>query len=61
MTLTSLAAENATPEYAYLSTINVMPLLMHAFILGLKQNSFFSVKIFRITNKFHAAPSFLER
>jgi hypothetical protein len=35
-TLTSLAAEYATPEYTYLSTINVMPLLIRAFIVGLK-------------------------
>jgi hypothetical protein len=35
-TLTFLAAENAIPEYAYLSTTNVTPLLISAFILGLK-------------------------
>jgi hypothetical protein len=34
--LTSLAAENAIPEYTYLSTTNVTPLLMYDFILGLQ-------------------------
>lgn len=35
----TLAAVNATPEYAYLSTMRVTPLLSFSFIRGLKRDS----------------------
>jgi hypothetical protein len=65
-TLTFLAAENAIPEYAYLSTTNVTPLLINAFILDLKikeitfkQYQSFWLQIQRSRVRFPALPDFL--